>query len=127
VIDKINKVFTTVKSAISTLCPNASQTYSPSVSVFPYMYLTQLGAPETGTDLESNENAVNSTVEITIYTKGATKLQDAKNIMALANDSMKSMGFQRTFGAQQITNATDTEICRYVARFSRVIGSDDTL
>ena len=125
-IDKSNYLFTQVKNAISSLCKDAGQTYTETPSAFPYMFFNQIDNSSIADDLDNNENAVNTTVEITIYTTGNKKLTDAKNIMSLANSRMRELGFRRIYGPQQITNIYDTRICRYLARYKRIIGSSDT-
>lgn len=127
-IDKSNYIFTQIKNLFTTTqLKDASQTYQDTPASFPYMFLNVIGNESTADDTSNNENAVNTTVEITMYATGATKLTTCKNLMATADDKMRSMGFRRIFGPQQITNITDTTICRYLARYNRIIGSDDVL
>lgn len=125
-IDKANLCFTNVKNAISSLCTEASQTFVDVPAKFPFMHFNQVDNPETASDLDGNENAVKPMVEITIYTKGESKFTTAKKIMKLADAEMKRMGFIRTFGPREITNINNTNICRLLSRYSRVIGSEDT-
>lgn len=125
-IDASNKCFTRVKNAIgTTLLKGSSQTFQDVPPLFPHMYYNQADNPETASDLDGNENAVKPMVEITIYTMGETRLTAAKNIMKLADAEMKSMGYIRTFGPKEVTNLTNTNICRLLCRYSRVIGSGD--
>lgn len=126
-IDKSNYLFTQVKNAISSLCKSASQTFIQVPSEFPHMYFNQIDDSSIADDLDNNENAVNTTVEITIYTNGETKLTTAKNIMNKADARMRKLGFRRIYGPREVTNISDTNICRYIARFSRIIGSNDTI
>jgi len=125
-IDKANMCFTRVKNAIgTTLLKGSSQTFLDVPPSFPHMYFNQADNPETASDLDGNENAVKPMVEITIYTTGETKLTTVKSIMKLADAEMKSMGFIRTFGPREVTNISNTNICRLLSRYSRVIGSKD--
>lgn len=126
-IDKSNYLFTQVKNAISSLCKSASQTFIDAPSNLPHMFFNQIDNSSTADDLDNIENAVNTTVEITIYTTGNAKLTNAKNIMNLADTRMRELGFRRIYGPQQITNISDTSICRYLARYKRIIGSGDTI
>lgn len=126
-IDYSNRIYTKIKTALGTLINGASQTFQDTPPAFPHYYFNQMDNPTTADDLENNENAVNTTIEITIYTTGATKLTDAKKIMNIVCEQMRLLGFRRPFGPQQITNIADTTICRYVARFNRVIGSEDII
>lgn len=91
------------------------------------MFFNQIDNSSTADDLDNNENAVNTTVEITIYATGPTKLSTVKSIMKLADSRMRELGFRRIYGPTQITNVSDTSICRYLARFTRIIGSSDTI
>jgi hypothetical protein len=127
VLDYSNRIYTKVKTALGTLIKDASQTFQDTPPSFPFFFFNQIGNDSKADDLDNNENAVNTTVEITIYTTGTTKLTDAKKIMALADVEMRLLGFRRIFGPQQITNIADTTICRYIARFNRVIGSEDVI
>ncbi len=127
-IDRSNYLFTQIKNLYTeTQLPEASQTYQDTPPKFPAMFFNQLGNESTADDLSNNENAVNTTVEITFCATGATRLSTCKNLMSTADTKMRSMGFRRVFGPQQITNVADTAICRLVARFNRVIGANDTL
>lgn len=124
-IDVANKCYTRVKNSISSLCTEASQSFVDVPAKLPFMHYNQADNPETASDLDGNENAVKPMVEITIYTAGETRLTTAKNIMKLANAEMKSMGYIRTFGPKEVTNITNTNICRLLSRYSRVIGNGD--
>ena len=127
ILDRSNYLFTQVKTALGTNIKDASQTYQDTPASFPYMFFNQIGNESTADDLDNSDNAVNTTVEITFYATGATRLSTCKSLMATADEKMRSMGFRRIYGPKQITNISDTSICRYVARFSRVIGSNDSL
>lgn len=128
IIDKSSLVFTRIKKTVKDYCgENASQTYIASPPSFPYIFVDQKDNPSTGEDMSNNENAVEPLIEITVYTKGDASFSSNKNIHKLSDTAMRDMGFKRTFGPQQITNVSDTSITRLVARYSRVIGSDDTL
>ena len=125
-MDYANKVYTLVKNAIgTTFLKDSSQTYQSTPPAFPSMFFNQIDNSSTADDLDNTENAVNTTIEITTYTNDTAKLTTAKKIHALADTQMRSMGFRRTFGPQQITNITDTSICRVIARYTRIIGSGD--
>lgn len=128
-IDKSNYLFTQIKNLYTTTqLKGSGQTYEASVPAdLPYMLFNVLGNEQASDDLDNSENAVNMTIEITFFASGTSKLTTCKNLMTIASDKMRSFGFRRVFGPQQITNISDTAICRYVARFNRVIGVNDTL
>lgn len=126
-IDKANAVFTKVKNVLGTNIKGASQTFTAAPPDFPFMFFNQIDNPQTANDLNGNENAVSPTVEITIYTNDSAKLTTGKKVAVLVDTEMCSIGFRRTFGPQQVTNAADTNICRLIARYTRVIGNGDPL
>ena len=117
--DPFNKVFTIVKKAISAKCPNAGTSTDGSPPAFPYAGFKQLDNATTADDLENNENAVTSTIEITAYS--SKNLTEAKNIAGLAADTMRELGYRRT-GPFAPGNVADTNIYRVIYRYSRVIG-----
>lgn len=126
-IDRSNQIFTKIKTAISSLCTEASQSNPSTIAKVPFTHVNQIDNSSSADDLDNQENAVNTTVEITVYTQGTSKLTDAKKIMNLADTEMRSMGFRRLYGPRQIDNLNDTSICRYLARFNRIIANGDTL
>lgn len=126
-IDKSSVIYTKVKYAITSLCTSASTTFQDTPPTFPHLFFDQRDNPSTAEDMDNNENAVVPMVEITTYTKGDTAFNDGKKIHNLSDSCMRSMGFKRTFGPQQIVNISDTTICRLIARYTRIIGSDDNL
>lgn len=123
-LDPFNKVFTIVKKAISAKCPNAGTTTDGSPSAFPYAGFRQLDNGMVADDLENNENAVSSTIEITVYSD--KNITEAKNISALAADTMRELGYRRT-GPFTPGNAADTNIYRVIYRYSRIIGAGEEL
>lgn len=128
-IDKSNYLFTQVKNQFTTEeLKGSGQTYEMSVPTsMPYMLFSVIGNEQSADDLSNNENAVNTTVEITFYASGTSKLTTCKNLMNTADTKMRSMGFRRIFGPQQIINIADTTICRMISRYNRIIGLGDTM
>lgn len=122
--DPFNKVFTIVKKSISAKCSSAGTSTDGSPPAFPYAGFRQLDNATTTDDLENNENAVNSTIEITAYSN--KNLTEAKNIAALAADAMRELGYRRT-GPFTPENAADTNIYRVIYRYSRIIGVGEEL
>lgn len=120
--DVFNKVFTIVKKAISPKCQNAGTSTDGSPPAFPYAGFRQLDNATTADDLENNENAVNSTIEITAYSN--KNITEAKQISALAADAMRQRGYRRT-GPFTPVNAADTNIYRVIYRYNRIIGTGE--
>lgn len=124
IFDVFNKVFTIVKEAIFFKCPNAGTSTDGSPPAFPYAGFRQLENSIAAEDMENNENAVNSAIEITAYSN--KNLTEAKSIAALAADAMRELGYRRT-GPFTPTNAADTNIYRVIYRYSRIIGVGEEL
>lgn len=117
--DPFNKVFTIVKKSISSKCPNAGTSTDGSPPAFPYVGFRQLDNGTVADDLENEENAVNSVIEITAYSN--KNLTEAKSIAAISAETMRELGYRRT-GPFTPGNAADTNIYRVIYRFNRVIG-----
>ena len=122
IIDPFNKIFTAVRKSIAAKCPNAGTSSDGSPPAFPYAGFRQLDNATTADDLENNENAVNSVIEITAFSN--KNLTEAKQIAALAADTMRELGYRRT-GPFTPGNAADTNIYRVIYRFSRIIGAGE--
>lgn len=118
ILDPFNKVFSQVRAAIKARCPNAGTSTDGSPPAFPYAGFRQLDNSTTADDLENNENAVNSVIEITAYSN--KNITEAKQIAALAADSMRELGYRRT-GPFTLQNAADTNIYRVIYRYNRVV------
>lgn len=120
--DPFNRVFTRVKAVIKEECPNAGTSTDGSPPAFPYAGFRQLDNASTADDMENNENAVSSTMEITVYSN--KNITEAKTIAALAADAMRELGYRRT-GPFTPGNAADTNIYRVIYRFNRIIGKGE--
>ena len=92
---------------------------------FPAISVVQLDNPIAESDFNDFENAVNSSIEIQVYSNKS--LNEAREIINLACDSMNIMGYRRTYGPTEIKNVEDVNIKRMVARFSRLIGDGDEI
>lgn len=111
-----------VKSEIASKCPNAGTSTDGSPPAFPYAGFRQLDNASIADDMENNENAVSSTMEITVYSN--KNITEAKTIAALAADAMRELGYRRT-GPFTPGNAADTNIYRVIYRFNRIIGKGE--
>lgn len=117
----INKIYTEVKKSVASLCSNTSRTYKSTPQKMPFLYFKVLGSPTTYKDLDNNENAINLSIEIKVYTSGTNALAEAEKIFALANDKMFEIGFDRYYGIESIENISDTTITQLVARYRRTV------
>lgn len=122
ILDPFNKIFTQVKSAIASKCPNAGTSTDGSPPAFPYAGFQQLDNGTAADDMENSENAVSSIIEITIYSNKNTT--EAKTIASLAADAMRELGYRRT-GPFTPGNVADTNIYRVIHRFNRIVGKEE--
>lgn len=124
-IDVWNRVLTNIKISVSDICKNVTNSNSGAMPDFPAISVVQLDNPIAESDFNDFENAVNSSIEIQVYSNKS--LNEAREIINLACDSMNIMGYRRTYGPTEIKNVEDVNIKRMVARFSRLIGEGDNI
>lgn len=122
----LDRVFTQVSYMLKKKYPNLNCTTkgeNVGTSKFPTMYMYELQPLEVGNDLENvTINAVQSTIEIQVYTKNDEAL--CKEIMSEATLEMKRFRFNVI--AMPIVSTADS-ITSGVARYRRIVGSGDTL
>lgn len=124
-IDVWNRVLTNIKISVSDICKNVTNSNSGAMPDFPAVSVVQLDNPTVESDFNDSENAVNSSIEIQAFSNES--LNEAREIINLACDSMNVMGYKRTYGPTEIKNVEDVNIKRMVARFSRFIGDGDDI
>ena len=121
--DPSNRVFTNIKTYVKDVCKNVSNHYSKTPAEFPALSVVQMDCRDMCNDLENNENAVESVIEIQCYSN--KNITESKNIINKCCDAMRMMGYTRIYGPYPITNVVDTNIYRMVARFKRLVASVD--
>lgn len=94
-------------------------------SAFPYLYLKTLGEPTTSASLQNKQCAIQASFEITIYDDTSTT--KAKQLIFLAAELMREMGFTLNYGPTEIDRASTTEAYRWVARFRRTYCEGDLI
>lgn len=124
-IDASNRVLTNIKTYVSETCKNVSNYSSKAPPEFPAVSVVQIDNSDACMDLENNENAVTSVIEIQCYSNKSNT--ESRNIINQCCDAMRMMGYRRAYGPKPITNASDTNICRTVARFTRLVSSVDEI
>ena len=125
VIDVSNRVLTNIKTHVFDVCQNVVNDRSKSPASFPSLSVVQIDSPEIAIDLENSENAVQSTVEIQAFSN--KNITEAKTVISKACDGMRIMGYVRNYGPMKVSNATDTNVYRMVARFRRIVSSVDEI
>lgn len=124
-IDASNRVLTNIKTYVKDICKNVSNYSSKTPPEFPAISVVQMDNRDICDDLENNENAVESVIEIQCYSN--KNITESKNIINQCCDAMRKMGYARAYGPKHIENASDTNICRMVARFKRLVASVDDI
>ena len=126
-----NAIFTKVKTAITAQYSGAYCTserlYTP--STFPCVSIVEIDTyPElVSTALDFTDEQRRSDFEIQVYSnKSPGAATQAASIMAVAIAEMRRLGYRCTMSGP-IDNGADASIKRHVARFTRYIGSGDTL
>lgn len=120
-----NRVLSNIKTYVKDICKNVSNYSSKSPPSFPAVSVVQIGNSDACMDLENSENAVKSVIEIQVYSN--KNITESKNIINQCCDAMRTMGYIRVYGPKPIENASDTNICRTVARFNRLVSSVDEI
>lgn len=124
-IDASNRVLTNIKTYVAETCKNVSNYSSKAPPEFPAVSVVQIDNPDACMDLENNENAVTSVIEIQCYSNKSNT--ETRNIINQCCDAMRMMGYRRTYGPKPVTNASDTSIYRAVARFTRLVSAVDEI
>ena len=120
-IDASNRVLTNIKTYVAETCKNVSNYSSKAPPEFPAVSVVQIDNPDACMDLENNENAVTSVIEIQCYSN--KNITESRNIINQCCDAMRQMGYIRSYGPKPVDNASDTNIYRTVARFNRLVSS----
>lgn len=122
--DVSNRVRTNVKTYVSDICENV-QNENKTPANFPAVSVKQIDNADTAIDLENAENAVTSVIEVQAFSN--RNITESTKIINKVCDAMRIMGYVRTYGPQEISNASDTNIYRMVARFRRIVSSVDEI
>ena len=126
-----NQIFTKVKTAIlaaySTAYCTSTRVYAP--SRFPCVWIVEIDTyPEKSSmTVNYSDDQRRSTFEIQVFSNLSDEAwSQTDGIMGVAVATMKSLGYRCTMN-QPVDNGVDSNIKRRVARFTRFIGSGDTL
>ena len=102
-----------------------SKDVSDSPPKFPCLFVNSLGEQTEGTDFETDQCYIISTIELQSYSAESPSgsQTEARKIMDAAGDVMLSMGYQLIYGPAQ----NNKGYFRTIARFRRLVGSGDEL
>ena len=130
-IDIENTVFNTVATKVRGQYPDIYMTgeYVKSPSSFPAASLVEMdNATRTDTvDSGSNENHANVMYEVNVYSNKTTgKKSECKEIIALIDEEMLAMGFERVT-LTPVPNMNDSTIYRMVGRYRATVSADNKI
>lgn len=100
---------------------------TPKENQFPYVDVSLSDNSGGNYDLEGNEGSQNPLLVITVYATGSLADSTCEQISQQAKRIMLSYGFQCRGGPIPVTNASDTNICRWVGRYQRIFADKDRL
>lgn len=127
-IDIENAVFNTVATRVREQFPNIYMVgeYVKSPPSFPAASLVEMdNATRADTiDSGSNENHANVMYEVNVYSNKTTgKKSECKDIIALIDEEMLTLGFARVT-LTPVPNMNDSTIYRMVGRYRATVSSD---
>ena len=130
-IDIENQVFDRVAKRVREQFPNIFMTgeYVNSPASFPAASVVEMdnSIRENTIDSGSSENHVNVMYEVNVYSNKTTgKKSECKAIMALLDNEMTAMGFER-ITLTPVPNEYDSTIYRMVARYRAAVSSNHTI
>lgn len=135
-----DKVFTIVKQAMKDLeitnskgntvqkwktLKYARSLHELEATSLPCLLMRQIGSPQIGDDLmRISQNGVYSTFQVEVTS--SVSYDEAYDIMNDAGDIFIQLGYSLIYGIQEIPTESPS-LWRFVARFNRVVGGQDTL
>ena len=125
ILDPSNQVYTILKNGISDLSPGFINVIPSEPPPYPYTYFKAAGAKETACDMENNENAVVSTIELQVYFD--QNYEEAHQIITAESDIMRGLGYQRISGPLCTDDAEKTGINKLTAKYERIFCDGDEL
>ena len=125
-IDNSNEMFTRITNALKDFDSSVktSSVYKNSPSEYPFVSIELIddSVYANGIDSGDIENFVNQVYEINVYTKGDTSKSDANELLGVADDLLKSVGYMR-ISKTPMQDQNDTTY-RIIARYEGVVGKD---
>ena len=126
-----NEIFNRVANAVRAVYPSVfiSGEYIRTPSKFPFVSLIEMSntaydKTQSSGDLENHASLM---YEVNIYSnKTSGKKSECKNIAALIDNELATLGFSRTM-LQPIPNMDDATIYRITGRYTAVISKDKKL
>lgn len=125
-IDNFNEIYTRITNALRTYDSNVktSSVYTNTPSSYPFVSIELIDDSiyEQGIDSGDVENFANHYYEINVYAKGNLAMSNARKLLEVADNFMKSIGFTRT-SKVPVQDQNET-IYRFIAIYEAVVGKD---
>lgn len=121
-----NEVFTGITNALKQ-CDSSVKTssvYTNSPTSYPFASIEEIddSVYERGSDCCEIENFASKSYELNVYASGTSRLSKARELLEVADNYLKSIGFTRVSKTpMQDQNET---IYRFVARYTAVVSKD---
>lgn len=118
-----NRIFSTVRDAVIDRCPNVVRSAdSLAETQYPALVLQLIGSPER-TDFGRNGMGAEVSYQADVYTVGPGRIAEAAEIMALACEAFKGLGFPPDI--REVPVSGKPSMFRLVGRFKTYMGSGD--
>lgn len=130
-IDAENEIFSAIAKSVKAVYPSVSMSseYVRTPSKFPFVSLIEMSntAYDRTQTSGSLENHASLMYEVNVYSnKTSGKKSECKEIAALIDNELATLGFSRTM-LQPIPNMDDVTIYRMTGRYTAVISKDKKL
>ena len=125
-IDNFNEIYTRITTALKTYDSNVktSSVYTNTPSSYPFVSIELIedSVYEQGIDSGDVENFAVNSYEINVYAKGNLAMSNARKLLEVADNFMKSIGFTR-ISKTPLQDQNET-IYRFIARYEGVVSKD---
>ena len=125
-INNSSEMFTRITTALKTYDSSVktSSVYTNSPSSYPFVSIEMINNDvyDDGIDSGDIENFATLSYEINIYAKGDTRMSKSWELLEIADNFMKSVGFTRV-SATPMQDQNET-LYRIIARYEGVVGKD---
>lgn len=125
-----NAIYTVIRNAVKAEYSDANitQTYSPILSIFPTVFVREIGhlTPPGAVTLSNAQDISEASWEVQIFSNLSSGAKEQTyNIMSVVKTAIRGLYFVEYF--ESPLDQTDKSIYCLVARFRRIIGSGEAM
>ena len=125
-IDNFNEIYTRITTALKQYDSNVktSSVYTNSPSSYPFVSIELIddSVYQGGIDSGDIDNFANHSYEINVFAKGNTAMSKARELLEVADNFMKSVGYVRV-SRTPMQDQNETAY-RFIARYEGVVSKD---